>query len=45
VRKTGKESAIDAITTSLGWNEGAIQELEREHVDAIDDTEVRLRGF
>ncbi|EMA37988.1 hypothetical protein [Halococcus hamelinensis] len=45
VRKTGEESVIDAITTSLGWDDSAIQELEREHVDAIDDTEVRLRAF
>ena len=45
VKKTGEESVVDAITTSLGWDDSAIQELEGEHVDAIDDTEVRLREF
>lgn len=45
VKKTGEESVVDAITTSLGWDDSAIQELEGEHVDAINDTEVRLREF
>ncbi|WP_160135472.1 hypothetical protein [Halococcus salsus] len=43
VKKSGEEKVIDAITSSLGWDDSAIQELESKHVDSIDDTQIKVR--
>jgi hypothetical protein len=45
IKKSGEEKVIDAITTSLGWDDSAIQELQSKHVDSIDDTEIEIQKF
>jgi hypothetical protein len=43
IKKSGEEKVIDAVTTSLGWDDSAIQELQSKHVDSIDDTEIKVQ--